>query len=260
MSPSRVAGALLFPGAGMGAAVYQRLARRMPGLVVASRRPEPGCAPTPLRAAVAEALRAADRAGGPVLLLGHSMGGFAAEAAARLHPGAVAAVVLLDPSVGESRAYAAPTATTAPTTAPASTPVADAAPSDVPPPGTSVRDPLGPAGAPAARRAARCVLPGGRLVGDLRSYEPWAQELARVRAHAPLPDVPIVVLSAAWTATLPWDRRWLAQQRGLVDRLRRDHPRGDAGVAATVVIPCGHAVMWWRPDSVLASLPSPGAR
>ena len=66
--------------------------------------------------------------------------------------------------------------------------------------------------------------------------------------------VTMIVLSAAWTALTPWHRRWLQVQDELADRLAQDHPGGSAGVRRRVLVPCGHGVMWWRPDAIVEAV------
>jgi len=222
--------ALLFPGAGLSARPYRRLTRRIPSLSVLERTP--GGSLTTDAAHLAQAAREAGR---PVVAVGHSMGGFAAEAAVRLHPQAAAALVLVDASVPREQV-------------------------EPPPPGQR-RTPEGQrrtspsqGGVALLNRWGGPRAPWARMAADLTRYPSDEAQILAIRRDAPLPDVPVIVLSAAWTALTPWHRRWLQVQDELADRLAQDHPGGSAGVRRRVLVPCGHGVMWWRPDAIVEAV------
>jgi pimeloyl-ACP methyl ester carboxylesterase len=73
---------------------YRVICFDRPGLGL---RPRSGVTPS-LRVAVGELAALADWAGEPVVVVAHSMAGFHAEAFARIHPGLVRGLVLVDPS------------------------------------------------------------------------------------------------------------------------------------------------------------------
>ncbi|MCO5308448.1 MAG: alpha/beta hydrolase [Austwickia sp.] len=210
--------ALLFPGAGLSARPYRRLTRRVPGLSVLERTPGGS-----LTTDAAHLAQAAPAAGRPVVAVGHSMGGFAAEAAVRRHPQAAAALVLVDASVPREQV-------------------------EPPPPGQ--RRTATSQGVALLNRWGGPRAPWARIAADLTRYPSDEAQILAIRRDAPLPDVPVIVLSAAWTALTPWHRRWLQVQDELADRLAQDHPGGSAGVCRRVLVPCGHGVMWWRPDAI----------
>lgn len=212
---------LLCPGAGLGRSSYRPLSNRLAAPVhVPDRPPQVGLAEL--------ADRVAADGGGPSVLVGHSMGAFLAEAIARRHPDRTAALVLLDPSVVEGDLGR------------------PALPADPDEEGTWA----------AARWVGRLGRVAGgvpavrRMTDDLARYPRDAAELRALRGVSALPDVPVVVVSAALSDRLPWHRRWLAEQRELSEELAADHPRGADGVRQHVLLPCGHNLMWWRPGVV----------
>ncbi|WP_141714766.1 alpha/beta fold hydrolase [Micromonospora mirobrigensis] len=92
----RAPAVLLCPGMGEGADTWDRLVPLLVGAVTVLDRAAGGPAPTLAGEVARIAALADDR--DPVLVA-HSAGALAAEAYARLHPGRVAGLVLVDPSV-----------------------------------------------------------------------------------------------------------------------------------------------------------------
>ena len=142
----------------------------------------------------------------PVTIVGHSLGGFYAEGFARLYPDRTAAVLLLDSSVAE----------------------------------------------PAGRRllpkrvqtATYDVVNGlskflGAVVRENNAYPDLGEEVLDMRRHAPISPVRVAVAVAIGRHRTPWANKWLAQQRGLGERL---------GVDLAIITPSGHRVMIDRPD------------
>ncbi|WP_240322696.1 alpha/beta fold hydrolase [Austwickia chelonae] len=204
---------VLFPGAGMVARSYQGLLRRC----LPSGRYEVWDRGTgDLEADVAgmAALCAQDPPGS-LVVVAHSMGAFAAETFVRRHPEKVAGLVLLDPSAELDL----------------SSPTEDLASlSSFSGRGWAERTPV-------VRRFLR----------DFRRYDCDAAAVAALRADSQLPDVPMVVVTALLTQWRSGDRRWQEVQERLVAELAAAHPRGEDGVSWELLVPCGHAVMWWRP-------------
>ncbi|SDK03776.1 alpha/beta fold hydrolase [Streptomyces indicus] len=189
---------------------------------------------------------------GPVTVAGHSLGGFHAEAFARLHPARTAGLVLVDSSV-EPAALPRP----APTLHTGLTRVAAAVLG-----AAGVPYALGPAGRRAAYRLVRGRRGGDpapyslvrRTYGTSRSlramlaeyatYPDLAAQLVYVRRQFPLPaGLPVTVLAAGD------DARWLALQRALA---------GELGSAFHAVSGASHLVMLDRPDAVAAAVLSAG--
>ncbi|GHH62899.1 hypothetical protein GCM10017673_02860 [Streptosporangium violaceochromogenes] len=153
-------------------------------------------APPTLRA---EAARIAALAGpSPVIVVGHSAGGLHAEAFARLHPARVAGLVLADPSCeraprprGRLRAAAVRA-------------VQRALPSWGRTSGAAVLArlslPLAHRLVMGAHRRARGVYGRGRVLAaalaEWLAYPDMVADLADLRARHPLPDVPVLILSA----------------------------------------------------------------
>lgn len=145
----------------------------------------------------------AERAGGPVTVLAHSMAAFPAEALARLRPALVRGLVLLDPSYERDprvrvRAAAAltPLATAAGALLGATRVARFAGPL-----GrrlvlrrTSRRDEAVP------DRVVRAVYGRGTVIGTViaeeLAYREMAADLARLRERHPFPAVPLVVVTA----------------------------------------------------------------
>lgn len=187
---------------------------------------------------VAHAAAALDR---PVLVA-HSMGAFYAEACARLHPGGVRGIVLSDPSFEDAHrpGVHGPVPLWAAWLA-----------------GPALAWRLGPSvwtlGAVTSTHRAcdPAVLRAGRLryrdprtfraaLAEWFAYPEVASDLAGLRASAPAPDVPVVVLSATSGTVPPVGHVRLTGlfPRGELWRVRRS----------------GHLVHLDRPDAVLAAI------
>ncbi|WP_018656006.1 alpha/beta fold hydrolase [Actinomadura flavalba] len=211
-------------------------------------RPGAGTSPAARRppslrrdAAILAAL--ARRAGRPVTVVAHSMGAFAAEAFARLHPDLVAGVVLVDGSheFGDVHAHRL-SAGIAPLARAAGTALA----------ATGVPWLLAPAARNlllrlTARRVVavppapvRAVYGRGVVLGTIvtewSAYREMAADLAALRERRPFPPVPLVVLTA------PWGPRWEEGHR----RIAAFSPRGrHVALSGT-----RHMIMFDRPDAV----------
>lgn len=104
-SPGQGPAILLLGGCGVPAYTWDDVAQLLPDLdVVRLDRPGLGGTPWPgvlprLRDEVATLVALAERVGGPVVVVGHSMAGPHAEALARIRPDLVAGLVLADSSV-----------------------------------------------------------------------------------------------------------------------------------------------------------------
>ncbi|GAB78686.1 Pimeloyl-ACP methyl ester carboxylesterase [Austwickia chelonae] len=204
---------LLFTGAGMVSRSYQGLLRRcLPeGRYEVWERNSGD-----IEADVAGAAEiCAEDPPGSVVVVAHSMGAFAAEAFVRRHPDRVGGLVLLDPSAELD--LSAPTEDVA-------------ALSSLP-----------------GRHWAGRIPVVRRFLRDFRRYDCDAAAVAALRVASSLPDVPVVVVTALLTRWRSGDRRWKEVQGRLVAELASAHPQGDRGVTWEFLVPCGHAVMWWRP-------------
>lgn len=189
-------------------------------------------------AAVLDTVHRTDRA----VLVGHSVGGFYAEAFARLYPQRTGALLLLDSSIAaERRRLALPPAVKCA--------AADAAAALLD--GLHLQTPLARVGLALAQRRR----PGGldaRTRAEIRSaaaepgflpalfteyaaYHELAAELYDLRTGNPLPPVPRMVATAhtGWRTS-----RWRAQQIRLAAALGADH---------VTIAPAGHLVMIERP-------------
>lgn len=215
-----------------------------PGLGLSAPAPEP---PT----VAAEADRIAqllDVFGhfGPATVVGHSLGGFHAEAFARRYPDRCAGLVLVDTSVEEDPRPLLPRAVR---TAWAGG-VAGALSA------VGVPRALGPAARRLVTRAATVAghpphpweRAGYRTSRVLRAcalehatYGYQAAELAALRPGHPLPAVPVTVLAAYDGSETARELRWLERQRALAAEL---------GGRFTVAAPAGHLVMADAPETV----------
>jgi pimeloyl-ACP methyl ester carboxylesterase len=218
----------------------------------------------------AEAIRVAARALGlqpPYLLAGHSLGGLHVHGFARLHPALTAGLLLVDPTLPEPSPAAQPSDRSRATTGRPPTWALTAA---VAVASRCLRHPV-PAAVVAAmaRRLfvwsntahGRDPLPlarSRRIYGDpalartlLRDWAgSWdaAEELHRIAADHPLPDVPLTVLTGCRHGR-PFPRRdgrWVAAQRALAQQA----PHG----RFVPVDDAAHLVMLDRPDAVAAAL------
>lgn len=189
-------------------------------------------------ASVLDAAQCDDKA----VVVGHSVGGFYAEAFARLYPHRTGAVLLLDSSIAaRHRRFALPLRP--------KVIAADAAAGLLHTLG--LQKPLARAGLMLAQRRR----PGGldsrmrdqidsaandpeflrALLTEYGGYHELAAELYALRTGIPLPPVPRVVA----TAHMGWrTRRWRAQQIELAGTLRAEH---------VTITPAGHLVMIERP-------------
>lgn len=197
----------------------------------------------------------ADRA----VAVGHSMGGFVAEALARLAPDAVAGLVLLDGSVAappgpgiraeDAACRAAGSACDALVAAArwsrGSLPVTGAAAGLVAP----VRAAL--------RAGAGALSPLAADLHESGEYHRWAVELLALRTRRPLPPIRIEVVTALRRARTPGRAAWLADQRGLVDTLAGDHDGPPAPrVGHRVVCPAPHAFLQTHPREIAEAIVS----
>jgi pimeloyl-ACP methyl ester carboxylesterase len=189
-------------------------------------------------AAVLDAVQPADKA----VVVGHSVGGFYAEAFARLYPQRTRALLLLDSSIAAQHHRLA---------LPLRVKLAAAHAGAALLRKLHLDEPLARAGLALAQRRR----PGGldaQICAQLRSaatdpafltslfteyvgYHELAAELYQLRDRHPLPPVPRMVA----TAHTGWrTRRWLAQQVRLAEVLGADH---------VTVAPAGHLLMVERP-------------
>jgi pimeloyl-ACP methyl ester carboxylesterase len=165
----------------------------------------------------------AERAGAPLTVLAHSMGAFAAEALARIHPKLVNGIVLVDPSHEEApRPWPRVAAVLHPLTRALgglmeATRIARSAG-----PGarrvvlrfTSDRDDTVP------QRVVRDVYGRGAVLGTILAeelaYREMAADLAALRLRRPFPAIPVVVLTALGDAPEgPRAREWSRGHRSL---------------------------------------------
>ncbi|WP_205874113.1 alpha/beta fold hydrolase [Mycobacterium camsae] len=179
------------------------------------------------------------------VLVGHSVGGFYAEAFARLHPHRTRALLLLDSSIASDRRRLG-------VPPPVKVAAAEAAARLLH--RLHLQSPLTRAGLTLAQRRR----PGGvdgrtyseihctasepgflsALFTEYVEYRELAAELFRLRADHPLPAVPRVVA----TAHLGWrTRRWRARQIRLAEALGAEH---------VTIAPAGHLVMIERPHRI----------
>ncbi|MDP7724835.1 alpha/beta fold hydrolase [Mycobacterium sp. TY814] len=192
-------------------------------------------------AAVLDAVPGAERA----VVAGHSVGGFYAEAFARLYPHRTRAVLLLDSSIATERRRPALPLPAKLTAAHAGAALLRTLHLDEPVAGVglALAQRRRPGGLDAPMRAQICsaasdpeFLPA--LFTEYVGYHELAAELYHLRIRHPLPPVPRMVA----TAHTGWrTRRWRAQQLELAADLGADH---------VTVAPAGHLVMIERPHRV----------
>lgn len=197
------------------------------------------------------AVLAAAGIAGPVVVVGHSLGGFYAEAFARLHPQRTAGLILLDTSVSAGQRGRIPRAWRV-RVARAAGAVAS---------GSGVQWLLGPAVArmlnhagvaPHTRDWVRAIYRDPRyleaaLVEDA-VYPDVAAEVFALRRSDPLPAVPVVVVAAHTGHPTPWGRAWLRMQRRLAAEL---------GARFEVLQPAHHHAMIDQPDRLAALIRAP---
>lgn len=182
------------------------------------------------------------------VLVGHSMGGFVVEAAARLWPGRVSGILLLDGSVTPAdplvSALDRAGGTLLSATVARSRALAQLAgnikrafePAEVrrDPERRRLVDPLG--AQPAQWRV---------IARELVAYADWAARLETIRTEHPLPPVPIHVVTAHQGLL----RGWVRRQAGFVERLRAD-PGGPT--VHHHIVRSGHLVQLAAPEAVAA--------
>ncbi|MFF0817689.1 alpha/beta fold hydrolase [Rhodococcus sp. NPDC003318] len=179
---------------------------------------------------------------GPVVVVGHSLGGFYAEAFARRHPRRVAGLILLDASVSGGHRGKIPRrwrTTGARRTARVVT-------------RSGLQRLLGPTVAWVFNRAGleehtrdwvRAIYQDPRyleaaLVEDA-VFPDLAADVAALRRSDPLPRVPVAVVAAHTGRPTPWGRVWLRWQRALAATL---------GARLVVLRPAHHHAMIDQPD------------
>ncbi|MFA1548726.1 alpha/beta fold hydrolase [Actinomadura chokoriensis] len=209
-----------------------------------------GVSPPSLRrdTAILEALAA--RAGGPVIVLAHSMAAFHTEALARLRPRLVQGMVLVDPSyerdprvrVRLARALTpAATATGAFLSATRLAGIAGPFGRRLVLNRTSRRDEAVPDAVVRSVYGRGTVI--GTVIAEELAYRETAADLVRLRERHPFPDVPLVVVTALGDVGDPGKKREWAEGH---ERLARMSPRG-----SRVELPDAlHMVPLDRPDVV----------
>ncbi|MER7750953.1 alpha/beta hydrolase [Kitasatospora sp. NPDC097643] len=212
--------------------------------------------PAPTAAGEAERIRAVLDGLGlrePCTVAGHSLAAFHVEAFARLHPGRVAGLVLVDGSVEPAaRPLPAPGLRDLAARAVAGTATALAVPYLFGPAArrltarlaTVRREDLAP---PLLVR--HCYRTGRALRALLREnvrYLDVAAELDELRRTRPLPEgLPVTVLAADDGCRSRRTEAWLAEQRELAALLGADY---------RTTAPAGHLVMFDRPDAVASAV------
>jgi pimeloyl-ACP methyl ester carboxylesterase len=185
------------------------------------------------------------------VLVAHSMGGFVAEALARIRPEPVAAMVLVDTSVARQPTKLS-TITERTLTREfkrfnntlqrlGAQPIV----------GPVIRRMAEPRAVRADndRRSATDRLAASAetwdlLASDLANYEPWQEQLLDLRKSHPLPQIAVTVITALPSHN--WSRSWARQQDGVVRALRRE------GTALRV----RHVVLRGAPHQVQLTHPS----
>lgn len=207
-------------------------------------------APPSLRrdTAILEAL--AERAGRPVIVLAHSMAAFPAEALARLRPGLVRGLVLIDPSHEcDPRVPVRLAAALAPLATAAGTFLGAVRLAKVAGPfgrrmilrHTSRRDEAVPDGVVRSVYGRGTVI--GTVIAEDLAYREMAADLASLRGRRPFPPVPLVVVTALGDIGDPAGKREWADGH---ERLARMSPHG-----SRIELPdAPHMVALDRPDVI----------
>ncbi|MEU8797187.1 alpha/beta hydrolase [Spirillospora sp. NPDC048819] len=203
-----------------------------------------------LRRDVANLEALAERAGRPVIVLAHSMAAFHAEALARLRPGLVRGMVLVDPSY-ERDPHAAvrlgavltplATATGAVLGATRLAKVAGPCGRRLILRKTSRRDEAVPDGVVRSVYGRGTVI--GTVIAEELAYREMAADLARLRERRPFPPVPLVVVTALGDVEDPDKKREWAEGHA---RLAAMSPRGSRAELPDAL----HMVPLDRPDAL----------
>ncbi|GAA2650266.1 alpha/beta hydrolase [Streptomyces lunalinharesii] len=182
----------------------------------------------------------------PATVVGHSLAGFHAEAFARLHPARCAGLVLVDGSVEEDPRPRLPRAVRAAWARGAAGALSAAGLPQLL--GPAARRLISRAGTVGRHPRHRWESAGYRTSRVLRAcalenagYPYQAADLVALRAHRPMPAVPVTVLAAYDGSESAGELRWLARQRALAAEL---------GGRCTVAAPSGHLVMADVPEAV----------
>lgn len=214
----------------------------------------PGRRPPSLRGEVELLAGLAGWAGPPVTVVAHSMAGFHAEALARVHPGLVSGLVLVDPSC-EPRPMRA--ARLSPIAFPATrllghaleiTRIARLAG----PQGRRIMlHPTSRVGEQAPQELVRDVYGRGGVLGtavaENCAYREMANDLLALRARRPFPQIPLVVLTALGDVRGAAKRaRWDAGHRALAAMSPRGHQ--------IVLTDSLHMIQYDRPDAVIRAV------
>ncbi|WP_018351122.1 alpha/beta fold hydrolase [Longispora albida] len=206
---------------------------------------EPEAGPVTLEA---EAARLAALTAGRPVVVAHSQGGFYAEAFARLHPDRIGGLVLVDPSCEPDISPRATWHGGLLKPVPALTLVLAAA--LAPLAGPALRN-LGfkaqttTKAVPGTRRQIRQVYGSGRTIAatakEFLAYRDVAAELLSLRKSHPMPDIPVVVLTALGDA----DDKWRVAHADLAAELN----------GRQIVFPDGrHMLHVDQPEAVVAAI------
>jgi pimeloyl-ACP methyl ester carboxylesterase len=188
---------------------------------------------------------------GPVIVVGHSLGGFYAEAFARLHPDRTAGLILLDASIRAGLRGRIPRSRRIAAARGAAALISR----------TGLQRVLGPAVgrllnqagfAPDSRDQVRAIFRDPRyleaaLVEDA-VYPDLATEVARLRSTHPLPAVPVTVAVAHTGRPTPWGAAWVRMNRGLATAL---------GGRCVVLRPAHHYAMIDQPGPLAELIVDP---
>lgn len=241
---------LLLGGCGVPSYVWDAVAERLPDRALV-RLDRPGLLNTPwpgtlpqLHEEVATLAALARRTNGPLVVVAHSMAGFHAEALVRQHPGAVAALLLLDGSVEwrpepprgmRSWLQTARATRRAMTFAPLSRvgPLVERVVVSAQSRRRTMLDPVSPLSRDTYRRPDAVA----SVIAEQAAYATQAVDLAKLRETLPWPGTPTVVLTAAGDG----GGSGVADQRRLAELL---------GARQHVIEDSRHLVMIDRPDMV----------